>query len=314
MKHILSTVNLRPHMIEEIEEKYPEMEYRFTKSSEMTDEDRGWCEIFITYGGNINEEDVGKFKNLKWMMVMSAGLDDLPLAQLTHVHITNAKGIHKIQMTEYTVGLLLSFHKNFNQLKADQDNAYWRKNAKTEEIHGKSVHVLGTGSIGSHLAKVLRVFGTEVVGYNTTGHAVEEFDHTHPMDELAQHINEADIIINILPSTEETRGMLETDLFEKMKESAVFVNIGRGDIMTDETISEVLEQGMIRHMILDVFNHEPLPADHVFYTYDNMTITPHASSKTEGYLERGFGIFAYNLQHMDNLQSMKNVIDNSRGY
>lgn len=301
-------------MIEEIQEKYPEMEYRFMKSSEMTDEDREWCEIFITYGGNISGKDVEAFKNLKWMMVMSAGLDDLPLTQLTHVHITNAKGIHKIQMTEYTVGLLLSFYKSFNQLKVDQGNAHWRKNAKTEEIHGKSVHLLGTGSIGSHLAKVLRVFGTEVVGYNTTGHEVEDFDRTHAISELEKYINDADIVINILPSTDETRAMLEADLFEKMKESAVFVNIGRGDIMTDETISEVLEKGLIRHMILDVFNEEPLPADHVFYTYDNLTITPHASSKTEGYLERGFEILAYNLQHMDDPQSMKNVIDNSRGY
>ncbi|TVT27605.1 D-2-hydroxyacid dehydrogenase [Salinicoccus cyprini] len=314
MKHILSTVNLRPHMIEKMEEKHPELEYRFRKTAEMTDEDREWCEIFITYGSNFNEDDVKAFKNLEWMMVMSAGLDDLPLERLDHVHITNAKGIHKIQMTEYTVGLLLSFYKDFNQLKADQNNAHWRKNARTEEIYGKTVHLLGTGSIGAHLAKVLRVFGTEVVGYNTTGHAVEGFDRTHSIGELEQHINEADIIINILPSTDETRGMLETDLFEKMKESAVFVNIGRGDIMTDETISQVLEQGMIRHMILDVFNQEPLPGNHVFYTYDNLTITPHASSKTEGYLERGFEIFAYNLGHMDDPESMKNIIDNGRGY
>ncbi|GAB3059883.1 D-2-hydroxyacid dehydrogenase [Salinicoccus sesuvii] len=314
MKRILSTVNLRSHMIEEMHQKHPELEYQFKKSSEVTDDDREWSEIFITYGGNVTKKDVEAFRNLKWIMVMSAGLDDLPLADLTHVHITNAKGIHKIQMAEYTVGLLLSYYKNFNQLRIDQNEAYWRKNAKTEEMHGKSVHLLGTGSIGSHLAEVMRIFGTEVVGYNTTGHKVEGFDRTYAIGELKQHISDADIVINILPSTAETRGMLEVDIFEEMKKSAVFVNIGRGDIMNDETISKVLEKSLIRHMILDVFNQEPLPADHVFYTYDNLTITPHASSKTEGYLERGFDIFAYNLQHIEDFQSMKNIIDNDRGY
>ena len=314
MRNILSTVNLKPHMIEHINQHYPDMEYRFSKTRDLTEADKEWCEIFITYGSNFDSEDVRLFKNLKWMMVMSAGLDDLPLEALEHVHITNAKGIHKIQMTEYTVGLLLDFYKDFHQLKVDQENAHWRKNAKTEEIYDKVVHILGTGSIGSHLAKVLQAFGTQVAGYNTTGHEVEAFDHTYAISELEGHIGEADIVINILPSTDKTRGLLDAGIFDRMKETAVFVNIGRGDVMTDETISHVLEEGMIRHMILDVFNEEPLPSDHIFYTYDNLTITPHASSKTEGYLKRGFEIFAHNLQYMEEKESMMNIIDNKKGY
>ncbi|MHC0552053.1 NAD(P)-dependent oxidoreductase [Salinicoccus sp. CNSTN-B1] len=188
------------------------------------------------------------------------------------------------------------------------------KNAKTEEIYDKSVHILGTGSIGSHLASVLEAFGLKTTGYNTTGHEAEGFQAVHAISDLNAEIGTADIVVNILPSTPDTKYMLDLDFFKEMKESAVFVNIGRGDIMTDETITVVLEEGMIRHMILDVFNEEPLPENHEFYAFDNLTITPHASSKTSGYLKRGFEIFMHNLQHMDDFNAMENIIDPSRGY
>ncbi|MFB9861603.1 D-2-hydroxyacid dehydrogenase [Salinicoccus siamensis] len=314
MKHILSTVHLKPHMVEAIEEAHPELTYIYRKSEEMTEEDKAWCDIFVTYGSDFTSEDVGSFKNLKWMMVMSAGLDDLPLEELEHVHITNARGIHKIQMTEYTIGLLLDFYKGFHQLKEDQAQGHWRKNAKTEEIYDKSVHILGTGSIGSHLASVLEAFGLKTTGYNTTGHEAEGFQAVHAISDLNTEIGAADIVVNILPSTPDTKHMLDLDFFKEMKESAVFVNIGRGDIMTDETITAVLEEGMIRHMILDVFNEEPLPKTHEFYTFDNLTITPHASSKTSGYLKRGFEIFMRNLLHMNDFNAMENIIEPSRGY
>lgn len=314
MKNILSTTRLREEMMEQLEKDFGEFEYRFVRAREVTDADREWAEIFVTYGSDMKEEHMEAFKNLKWVMVMSAGLDDMPLEQMKDIHITNAKGIHKIQMTEYTLGLLLNFYKDIHQLNLEQERAYWRKQATTEELYDKTVHIMGTGSIGSHLAGVLKAFGTHTVGYNTKGRTVENFDRTYSIDDMHGHINEADIVINILPSTESTRGMLTEETFIKMKDSGIFVNIGRGDIMTDETVNAVLTGGYIRHMILDVFNQEPLPADHEFYKYDNLTITPHASSKTPEYLTRAFNIFIYNLKRTDDLESMKNIIDNERGY
>src|SRR5699024_3562041 len=145
-------------------------------------------------------------------------------------------------------------------------------------------HILGTGGIGWHLAGVLKAFGTETTGYNTKGRKVEIFDRTHPLVNLHARVGEGDKVINKLPTTGSTRSLLNEDTCRKMKDTAVFVNIGRGDIMTDDTVNAVLSEGYIRHMILDVFNQEPLPSDHKFYEYDNLTITPHASSKTPEYL------------------------------
>lgn len=301
-------------MVSRVKELLPEAEYEYISSKEISAEERGRAEIFITYGTDMAESHVEEFKNLKWIMVMSAGLEMMPLDKLDGVLITNATGIHKIQMTEYTIGLILSYYKDFNQLYEDQKAGYWRENAFTTELYDKQVHILGTGSIGSHLAQILSAFGVNTVGYNTNGRAVEGFDRSHPLDDLMNHIGEADILINILPSTEATTGLLTKDHFHKMKDDSVFVNIGRGDIVPDEVLIEVLEEKIIGHLILDVFNKEPLESESPFYKYDNITITPHASSKTSGYIERAFDIFEHNLKHMEDTGKMENVIDINKGY
>ncbi|CAM4351164.1 D-2-hydroxyacid dehydrogenase [Lacicoccus alkaliphilus] len=314
MKNIVSTINLPEKMVSRIKVLLPEAEYEYISSKEISAEERGRAEIFITYGTDMTESHVEEFKNLKWIMVMSAGLEMMPLDKLDGVLITNATGIHKIQMTEYTIGLILSYYKGFNQLSEDQKAGHWRENAFTAELYGRQVHILGTGSIGSHLAQVLSAFGVDTVGYNTDGRAVEGFRRTHTLDGLMRHIGEADILINILPSTEATTGLLTVEHFHEMKDDSVFVNIGRGDIAPDEVLIEVLEEEIIGHLILDVFNEEPLDSDSPFYKYDNITVTPHASSKTGGYIERAFDIFEHNLQHMGDTGKMENVIDINKGY
>lgn len=314
MKNIVSTIRLPDEMIAGIKEVLPQANYEHVRSREMTAKERERAEIFITYGTDMTEEHVPEFKNLKWIMVMSAGLEMMPLDKLEDVLITNATGIHKIQMTEYTVGLILSHYKDFNQLHEDQKAKHWRKNAFTTELYGKTTHIMGTGSIGSHLAKVLQAFGVNTVGYNTNGREVEGFDETYPLDDLMDHVGGADILINILPSTEATVGLLTDGHFDEMKNDSVFVNIGRGDIAADEVLLNTLEQQKIGRLILDVFNDEPLIEGSPFYNYDNVTITPHASSKTSGYIERAFDIFEHNLKHIDDCSKMENVIDNKKGY
>lgn len=314
MKNIVSTIRLPDEMIAGIKEVLPQANYEHVRSKEMTAKEREQADIFVTYGTDMTEEHVPEFKNLKWIMVMSAGLEMMPLDKLEDVLITNATGIHKIQMTEYTIGLILSHYKDFNLLYEDQKAKHWRKKAFTTELYGKCTHILGTGSIGSHLAKVLQAFGVETIGYNTNGREVEGFDQTYPLDELIGHIDGADILINILPSTEATVGLITEKHFEAMKNDSIFVNIGRGDIAEDKVLFNALEEKQIGQLILDVFNDEPLTPDSPFYKYDNVTITPHASSKTSGYIERAFDIFEHNLKHIDDYSKMENVIDNKRGY
>lgn len=309
--NITSTVKLREEMIEKIDGEY---NYLYVEKENMTGKIKAETDIFVTYGGDLTDGEAEQFENLKWVHVMSAGIDEIPKEIFDKAIVTNSTGIHKIPMTEFAVGLLLQYYKNFNQLHEAQNKKEWITYSRSEELYGKEAHILGTGSIGSHLAKALQIFGVRTVGYNTNGRLIEGFDQTHAISELNSQIGSADIMVNILPSTRETTNFLQTATFKAMKDEAVFLNIGRGTVMTDEVLIEVLEQKYIAHVLSDVFNEEPLPADSPLYTYDNLTITPHCSAKTRMYNFRAFDIFTFNLERMNNESEMKNVIDYNKGY
>lgn len=309
--NITSTVKLKEEMIEKINGEY---KYLYVDKENMTGKIKAETDIFVTYGGDLTDGEAGQFQNLKWVHVMSAGIDEIPKEIFDKAVVTNSTGIHKIPMTEFAVGMLLQYYKKFNQLHEAQNNNEWITYSRSEELYGKEAHILGTGSIGSHLAKALQIFGVRTVGYNTDGRSIEGFDQTHAISELNSQIGSADIMVNILPSTKKTTNFLQTDTFKAMKEEAVFLNIGRGTVMTDEVLIEVLEQKYIAHVLSDVFNEEPLPADSPLYTFDNLTITPHCSAKTSMYNFRAFDIFMYNLERINNESEMKNVIDYNKGY
>lgn len=309
--NITSTVKLREEMIEKIDGEY---NYLYVEKENMTGKIKAETDIFVTYGGDLTDGEAEQFENLKWVHVMSAGIDEIPKEIFDKAIVTNSTGIHKIPMTEFAVGLLLQYYKNFNQLHEAQNKKEWITYSRSEELYGKEAHILGTGSIGSHLAKGLQIFGVRTVGYNTNGRLIEGFDQTHAISELNSQIGSADIMVNILPSTRETTNFLQTATFKAMKDEAVFLNIGRGTVMTDEVLIEVLEQKYIAHVLSDVFNEEPLPADSPLYTFDNLTITPHCSAKTRMYNFRAFDIFTFNLERMNNESEMKNVIDYNKGY
>ena len=309
--NITSTVKLKDYMVEKLDKEY---NYLYVEKENMTDEIKTGTDIFLTYGGDLKAGEAEQFENLKWVHVMSAGIDEIPKDIFDKALVTNSTGIHKIPMTEFAVGILMQYYKKFTQLHDAQKNNEWITYSRSEELYGKEAHILGTGSIGSHLAKVLQAFGVRTVGYNTNGRTIEGFDQTHAISELNEHINTADIMVNILPSTPRTTNFLQTETFKLMKDEAVFLNIGRGTVMTDAVLEEVLEQKYIAHVLSDVFNIEPLPADSPLYNYDNLTITPHCSAKTGMYNVRAFDIFTYNLEHMHDDSKMKNIIDYDKGY
>lgn len=314
MVNILSTIELSEETVALLKEHREDIEYRYVRSKDLGNNDYSWAHVLNTYGSHIKHHDIKDFTELKWLNVMSAGVDSLPFEDLKDIPVTNARGIHKIPMMEYTIGLILNHYKNFYQNKVDQNSRFWNNQVSTEELYGKNVHIFGTGSIGSHIAKVLQVFGAVTTGYNTTGRAVEGFDKTHSIEEKNKYVDEADIVISILPKTKDTDAIFDDTFFETMKDSGIFINIGRGNVVTDDVLLNVLENKVIGHMILDVFNLEPLPGDSPFFNYENITITPHSSATTHAYYDRAAKILGQNLTLYPDFERMENLVDKGKGY
>lgn len=273
-------------------------------------------DILITYGEDLTQEIIDKAKKLKWIMVMSAGVEKLPLKAIKEkdIIVTNAKGIHKIPMAEYTVGMMLQVTKRLKQLMKQEMECEWKRHTM-DELYGKNVLIVGVGSIGGHIAKLCKVFGMNTYGVNTSGRNVQFVDEVGDLSRLEAFLPSADFIVSVLPSTHETKNLLTKKHFQLMKNTAVFINIGRGDVISDSDLLDVMNEKLIAHAVLDVFEQEPLSPSHPFWYMENVTVTPHISGVTSMYLPRGFEIFKENLLTFKTGRlDLTNRINVDRGY
>lgn len=296
---------------------YPDVQFYFYENMTLAEQEMKSAEVIVTYGEDLVDEHIYQAEKLKWIMVTSAGLERMPLKAIKekNILVTNARGIHKIPMAEFTLGIILSHAKGFQRLWENQKEAVWDKQTPLTEIHEQSLLIVGAGAIGQEIARLAKPFGMKIIGVNSRGNAIDHFDEMYTLETIQSILGSADYIVSILPSTEETIHFYQPTHFEGMKKSAVFINIGRGDVVQEEVLMTALNNQEISHAYLDVFAVEPLPKSHTFWKMSNVTVTPHISSTTMNYLPRALEIFRKNLHtYMNNDNEFINVIDPERGY
>ncbi|WP_226677739.1 D-2-hydroxyacid dehydrogenase [Mesobacillus jeotgali] len=300
---------------EDVKKEFPQVSFEFHKG--IKEELFLDAEIFITYGEDLTEELIYKTDKLRWIMVMSAGLDRMPFeaCKKRGIFVTNVRGIHKIPMAEFTIGMMLQHVKQMRSLWTNEQAESWERKLPMGELYGKTLLILGIGAIGGEVARLAKAFNMKTIGVNRSGREAEWADVIFTMDNYREALPEADFIVSVMPSTNETKHFLDASDFELMKDSAVFINIGRGDLVKDEVLLAALQEKKIAHAYLDVFYEEPLKASHPFWMMENVTVTPHISSLTKNYLPRSFEIFKHNLHtYIKNDSDYLNVIDMDRGY
>lgn len=314
---IVSSIFPNEKIQENIKKEFPEITFEFYKGMKEAEEAFYGCDIFLTYGDDLTEQHIQKNNQLKWIMLMSAGLEKMPLKAIEEkgIIVTNARGIHKIPMAEFTIGLMLQWVKQTKALLENEQRQLWDRKLQMEELCEKTVLILGVGAIGGEIARLAKAFRMRTIGVNRSGKATEYVDELFCMDQLMTALPKADFIVSILPSTTETKQLLTKDHFTTMKNTAVFINIGRGDLVDEHVLQQALENNEIRHAFLDVFEKEPLEKSHPFWNMKNVTVTPHLSSVGKKYLPRSFAIFKHNLNtYLNKNNDYINLIDLQKGY
>lgn len=313
--NIYSSILPAERLQEEVKKEFPQVSFEFHKGIK---EDLFLdAEIFLTYGEDLTEELIGKADKLKWIMVMSAGLDKMPFeaCKKRGILVTNVRGIHKIPMAEFTVGMMLQHVKQMKSLWSNEQSKTWERKLPMGELYGKTLLILGIGAIGGEVARLAKAFNMQTIGVNRSGREADWADEIYTMENFREALPKADFIVSVLPSTQKTKHFLDLNDFVLMKDTAVFINIGRGDLVQDEVLLAALQENKIAHAYLDVFYEEPLKESHPFWTMDNVTVTPHISSLTKNYLPRSFEIFKQNLHtYLNKATEFINVIDMDRGY
>ncbi len=227
--------------------------------------------------------DIKEFKNLKMIQVTSAGLDRLPLEYIkdNDIKLFNAKGVYSIPIAEWVVLKILEVYKKTNTFIKQQENKEWIKHQEIRELTNKNVGILGYGDIGNEIAKRLKGFDARIHAFDifepkSSYHY--KYDH---IDNLKKHLKDLDVVILSLPLTKDTKGLMNTNFLNKMKEDSLLVNISRGKVVNERELINYLIKNNKFTAILDVFDDEPLGPDSELWELANVIITPHNSYASE---------------------------------
>lgn len=311
---ILFTFVPREDQQQRMKNEFPEVDFHFL----YRDKTRlASADIIVTYGEDLTAEDIKSAEKVKWIMVASAGIEKLPhqAIEARGITVSNVKGIHKTPMAESALAHLLALKRALPVIYENQRNQQWERKIPSSELSGTTALILGPGAIGAEIGRLLQAFGVQTIGCNRSGAQAPNMNEMVSFKKILDKLPEADYVISVLPSTAETKQLLKVEHFKAMKNTAIFMNFGRGDLVTDSVLVNALQEKEISFAVLDVFEQEPLPADHSYWSMDNVVVSPHISSKSGKYVDRTLDIFIPNLQKWLIDQSVPtNLVDMEKGY
>ncbi|WP_440117193.1 D-2-hydroxyacid dehydrogenase [Paenibacillus sp. QZ-Y1] len=299
MGKIVCFPSLSAHQRQRIQNAAPGYSLTVGKAKEIELSELNEAEIILGWSPLVTEHALKKNSSLKWVQVWSAGVDNLPFSDLEqkNILVTSANGVHAIPITEIILGMMLTHSRWLRQAMLHQQQAEWKSPGKPlPELHGKTAVIVGVGEIGTETARVLKALGMNVIGVRRSGKDVPNVDQMYDMSGLHEALGQGDYVINILPLTDETHHLYDQTAFEHFKFGSCFVNVGRGPSVKTEALMGALDSGQVAFAALDVFEEEPLPADHPLWSKDNVLITPHIAGSTEQYTDRALDIFVENLE------------------
>jgi len=255
---------------------------------------------------------LAKLPSLLWVQSMFAGVEQLLDLSLRRDYVlTNARGVFGELMSEYVIGYLL-FHERrmLERLEAQKDHRWDR--STTGMLRGKTIGLLGVGSIGAHLAGIAKHFGMTVHGYTRSSEDCPDVDAYYHGSGLLEFAKGLDYLVSVLPNTSATRHIMDASVLNAMPSHSLFINIGRGGALDEGALVEALTAGKIAGAVLDVFEQEPLPPEHPFWDLSNLLMTFHTSapSLSEDISE----LFIENYHRYINGEELKYRVDFERGY
>lgn len=314
---ILFTARLAEEFQIQLLNNFPKQKFIFKNDVNDIFDHLSEADVIVTYGGDLDEQKITEAKKVKWIMVLSAGMDRMPLQIIKErdILVTNVRGIHKTTMAEYALSMLLHVYRQEKGLTLNATKRKWDPSLPVNEISGQTMLVIGTGAIGQEVARLGQAFRMKTIGVSRSGKKLDYFDANYPISALSEVLPIASFIVSVLPSTDETKELYTIREFKQMNPKVVFLNMGRGDAVVEADLLQAIQQKIISHAVLDVFVKEPLPEDHPFWKEENITITPHISAQSDHYVPRALGIFEKNLHtYLKGEADYINHIDLSKGY
>jgi len=265
---------------------------------------------------------LGAGERVRWIQVYFAGVDtcvNVPGLRERGVLLTNMQKVAAPVMAEHVMAMVLSFARGLPQFAEAQRNGVWKPDAAAAPgaftLQGKTMLIAGLGGIGTEVAKRASALGMRVIATRASNRPAPPFvSRVGAPEELAPMAREADIVVDTLPLTPQTRGVFDARVFGAMKPGAYFINVGRGATVVTADLVQALQKKTLAGAGLDVTDPEPLPAGHALWSTPNVIITPHVATDADGDMENRWLLIRENLRRYVAGERMLSVVDPARGY
>lgn len=273
---------------------------------------------------------------LRWVQFHFTGIDTMvenPLIKKPDLVATTLSGAAAPQMAEYALAMMLALGRRLPDMMAHQARSEWPRDRwerfRPVELRGSTVGIVGYGSIGREIARLVSAFGAKVLAVKRdvmhpedTGYTLpglgdpggDLFHRLYPYQAVGSMMKECDFVVIALPYTPETRGMIGAHELASMKHTAYLINMARGGIVDQAALLTALQERRIAGAALDVFQEEPLPSNSPFWKLPNVIISPHIAGHSIYYNERAIGLFAENLKRYLSGMPLLNRYDPQKGY
>jgi phosphoglycerate dehydrogenase-like enzyme len=257
--------------------------------------------------------------DLKWIHLASAGVERslTPALLASKIKLTCSRGIHANTIAEYVIMAVLAFSKNLRQAYAYQGRHEWRFEKLIEsrfDLEGKTICIIGLGSIGSRVAKLAKTFDMHVIGAANRARKIRNVDKVYPAGRLKECLAHADIVVLSAPLTDKTYHLIGRNELAVMKKNAFLVNIGRGKLVDEPALIAALKEKRIAGAALDVFQTEPLASDSPFWDMENVSVTPHYSGTADDLWGKIAALFCENAIRFISGKRMLGIVSKKKGY
>ena len=250
---------------------------------------------------------VPRCPSLQWIQSTWAGVDALTPFLDSDVKISPLRGVYGQAMSEFTMGWILSIHRNIlTRATAHQ----WQPELESG-LNQKTIGIMGTGTIGKSVAAAAKTFNMTVKGLNSSGTVVPGFDRCFSSEARLEFAKDVDYLVSILPKTKETDGIISGALIEQLAPDSTVNNVGRGNAIDETALKHGLDSGKLTAAVLDVFDIEPLPRDHWYWEHHRVFITSHTAAPTPS--SAVVTVFARNLRLFLADQPF-DTVDATKGY
>jgi phosphoglycerate dehydrogenase-like enzyme len=307
---------------ERLRQQFPQLRVAYSSNSAEAEAQLRDAEVAVTV--SLSSEQFRAATELRWIHSPAAAVHELMTPELVNsaVTVTNGRDVHGPVVAEHVMSLIFAWAKAIPQAVRLQQSHQWGKEIiwngrnRPREIAGATAGLIGLGSIGRAVARHASALGMKVIATRERPEqgSAQGVHQVFASSQIDQLLEQSDFVVLAAPITPSTRGLINSERLARMKPDAYLINVGRGQLIDEAALIDVLRNHHIAGAALDVFDIEPLPSDSPLWDLENLLITPHTAGLAEKLWEREYALFSENLQRYLSHRPMLALVDRHRGY